>query len=182
MYSKKYTKHFPFPWENPQGKNFFPFFSFLFFFSIALVKFRDLKKGIPKMLQETPRLSFLMFFLQTKRNIWVHSPLFVVGSQSTAKGDLILLGSLLRSPGGSWWKMVINLHQPQFISCNVSQTCFWQRNKLCSSPYSVSLSLSSTANQWFDFFQKNIIDIWSFFLLLTSLLPPVCLHSFVHTK
>lgn len=52
-HSKEYTKHFQFPWENPWGK----FFSL--FFLIVLVKFRDLKKGIPKKLQRDPMVELL---------------------------------------------------------------------------------------------------------------------------
>lgn len=56
---KKYAKHFKFPWESPQGKKTSYVFSF-FFVVICLVKFRNLKKGIAKMLQRDPMFELLV--------------------------------------------------------------------------------------------------------------------------
>lgn len=131
--------------EKPSGKKCFS----LLFFVTALVKFRNLKKAIVKKLQREPKLELLDVLSAHKGK---H-----LGIQFTVccwflkhcQGRLRLLGSLLKSPAGSWWKMVINLHQLQFISCAGSQTWFWQRNEFFRSPFGVSLSLSSTAAKGF---------------------------------
>lgn len=74
------------------------------------------------------RASWLVLFLCTRSTRANHA-LFVVGSQSIARGQLCSWGLFCPQKGVEG--RVSNRHQSQFIDCTASPTCFWQRTRSC---------------------------------------------------
>lgn len=127
------------------------------FLVISLVKFRNSKKNIAWKLQRDPMFELLDVISAHKEAFGqiIHCLLLV---PKALPGETYTPGVSSYVPGGSGWKMVINLHQLQFISCTGSQTCFWQRNILQVPLYCFSIHCQH-CSQRFYFFHNNFLDI-----------------------